>query len=451
MQYARLPKPLARLFVLTALSLLFNLLLAPVPIALADTPVSADGLPSEDLLITNTGTPDAPEAIDGNGTRPIVLMRSTGSGYAIHRMDTDGTNLLPIYGPAVAPANLQPWYSEPFHPTWSPNGTQIAFSVQVLDPVGETSYNKVYFSSLIGLVNANGSNVVTLFKFNGRASIAPVPLSCQWNPYWCTYSETPSINAKIISFEWSPTGQYLAAEVETSSITRYGYNAGTTRGGVKEIYIIDVAGRRQVTKIEDAQNPSWSNDNRLLFESFEITSINATPRRPRGIWEANMSSLQQTRILATNDTPNSQPTWLPNNQQFLFIYNNYQSIAIIHRDLQRYGTVGTNLVTLNGATVNSKLAVAPDGTSFVFSARMANGVRQVMRYDFATRRTTPLTNAGDNPEVDWAPTTPRVLRNATENNSLALEPTIAQSDENRIDIEFALAMQPRVYLPFAER
>jgi Tol biopolymer transport system component len=199
----------------------------------------------------------------------------------IYMMNPDGTNLNKIN---TAPSSDV----DPFDPTWSPDGSKIAFQTYVGS------------NAEIFVMNVDGSNRINLTN-NSEIDAAP---------------------------RWSPDGTKIAF---VSSRDFPGISGDVTRGF--EIYVMNADGSnptRLTNNTFSDSNPSWSVDSsKLAFDSnrdgnFEVYVMNAD-----GTAQVDLSN---------NSSSDYGPCWSPDGQKIAFlsyrdsVFNSPQDIFVMNAD-----------------------------------------------------------------------------------------------------------------------
>ena len=174
--------------------------------------------------------------------------------YDLYLIRSDGTGLTKLTHSRSA---------NDFSPTWSPDGTKIAYRHELTHD-GE---------SLINIMDADGSNVRTLHE-----GIAPA---------------------------WSPDGRRIAF-------------AGASGGPGTDIFVIDAEGSslRRLTKTpyQIDEYPAWSPDGRTIM--FASTQGVAYSGQSRALWAMRADGRGKRRL--TSGHYDMYPTWAPSGRRVAF-------------------------------------------------------------------------------------------------------------------------------------
>lgn len=240
---------------------------------------------------------------------PRILFYANWTGNKdVFVMDASGSNL----------KNLTEHPADDSHPTWSPDGSKIAFASDRIPagvrsgtnrPVGVTAYN-------VFLMNPDGSGVTQL-TFSGCGNSQP---------------------------DWSPDGSKLA------------YVSCDT--GTNQVYVINVDGSGSTNLSKNRafdSDPAWSPDgSRIAYVSYRNDNAD--------IYLMNADGSNQTRLTMTDGVSEWSPDWSPDGQRL--IYDSFRSgnsdLFIINAD----GSGETNLT--NSSTTEFFPSWSPDGWWIVF-------------------------------------------------------------------------------------
>ena len=254
------------------------------------TVVNADGTNVRQL--TNNSSHDQYPSWSPDGTQ-IAFESYRGSGWQIFVMNADGTN----------EQQLTEHLSNQFRPSWSPDGTQIAFES---DRDGDLE---------IFVINADGTNEQQLTNNTHH----------DW------------------SRSWSPDGTQIAFESD--------------RDGDLEIFVINADGTNEQQLTDNSffdQYPSWSPD------GTQIAFI-SDRGRGRQVFVVNADGTNEQRL--TEHLSNQfRPSWSPDGTQIAFISDRDGDLEIfvINAD-------GTNEQRLTEHLSNQfRPSWSPDGTQIAF-------------------------------------------------------------------------------------
>ena len=181
--------------------------------------------------------------VSADGTK-VVFARNDGlGGFDVWKINIDGTGETRL-------TNTPTDFTDPT-PTWSPDGTQIAFASGTEDPSGE-----------IHIMDADGTNQFRLTTLNGTTT-RPV---------------------------WSPDGSKIAFS--------------SSHDGTFDIWTINVDGNNleQITNLAGVtSDPDWSPD------GSKITFTHAFPTQPFFIYEMDANGSNQTGLGVAGAAPEYSP------------------------------------------------------------------------------------------------------------------------------------------------
>lgn len=238
-----------------------------------------------------------------------------------------------------------------FSPTWSPDGTQIAY-------VSRSNLYSPY--DAIYVVTADGSRT---FKVNDVVTLSGFSPSLAWSPDATQIAYTEIINV----------------------------------GGTQGIFVMDINGdnRRRVSEENgNAFAPSWSPDGTRIIYSW-------SPVANAEIWLTNISDVQMTGAVSepvrlTEDyRMDSQPAWSPDGSRIAFMSgrDNNSEIYVMDAD-------GSNLINLSQhEAIDSMPSWSSDGQWIAFTSnRESNFELYMVRTDG-----TQLTRLTYNQLTDYTP------------------------------------------------
>ena len=259
---------------------------------------------------------------DGNS---IAFFSDRSGNPDIFVMNPDGSHVVQLTRDAFASLYFTK-SSEDRNPSWSPDGSQIAFES------GRDNQMMTYINHDIYVIAAGGSSIKRLTD-DGADETRP---------------------------RWSPTRELIAY-----TKMEYFSDQSLIENPAWEIYVMNVDGTEQVQLTKDPSNelePSWSPDGaKIVFisdrndQNFDIYVMNA-----------DGSSITQL----TDDSANEfGPAWSPDGKQILFNSDRNGNVQIFRMSID-----GTNLVQLTNDNWNSAYADwSPDGKRIVFESDRETG------------------------------------------------------------------------------
>src|SRR5438132_3166838 len=280
-------------------------------------------------------------------------------------MNADGTNQVRLTNNPVVDD----------HPTWSPDGTKIAFVSE--RPTGGFA---------IFVMNADGTN---------KVEITPIVFNATAYPIWDAWG-----------MSWSPDGNRIVFQekVEPSPYPAY----------PNDIFIVNIDGRNRQILVDDpvdARQPSWSPDgSKILFVSQRVGAPfyhSLYTVRPDG------GDLQPLAGFA-GETDLS-PTWSPTGDKIafqIFDYANFENIGIANAD-------GSGRYWFDSGSLNpdyggrDKPDWSPDGSKIVFhvAGPPERGTQIYVKNVDGTGLTRLTNQPGNNFKPSWQPLTPSACPN----------------------------------------
>jgi hypothetical protein len=289
------------------------------------------------LLLAALATPSQAAFPGQNGK--IAFQQSLFQAADIHSMNADGSGDTAITSSPALDAL----------PTWSPDGTKIAFESTRDDPNPASCTSVPECNYEIYTMNADGSGVTRL---TNRAGFDRVPT---WSPdgskilFWSSRNGgglhvmnadgtgVALLHAGGFWSRWSPDGQKIAFQ---------DFQAGST------LYVMDADGSNvtPIAQTDEMSGLDWSPDGqRIVWSEFVQGQFEDYGR----IWSIHPDGTQQTELVGP-DALHQTPAWSPDGQKIAFSSyrgSNSPQIWVMNSD----GTSQTQ-VTPSGTAVK----VSPD-------------------------------------------------------------------------------------------
>ncbi len=252
--------------------------------------------------------------------------------HRIFVMNADGSdlNILEIQ-PEICPEGLC-WNLDP---TWSPDGSKIAFFLLTPDVEG--------FGTPIYIVNANGTNAT------------PLGYMPDTTGEYETISDVHGLNP-----DWSPDGSRIAA-----------YHSSGLR-----VINTDSTGFSTINPF--GRHPTWSPDgSKIAFIGKGKRSTSGTSGLHRDvgdIWVANTDGTGLTRLTYHRETPgsggNETPSWSPDGSRIAFSHTNHDVISTSPANIWVMNPDGTGQKRVTDYSEKGEVALSPTwspgGTKIAF-------------------------------------------------------------------------------------
>jgi TolB protein len=240
------------------------------------------GSPGWDDIDPTWSPPDLPNAIDRQ--RRIAFASNQRDGnFEIYTMRHDGSSLLRLTYNGATDVS----------PTWSPDGSKIAFASDRTDTSGRTGTFHIF------VMNADGSGVTQLTQnpISGPAS--------DRQPHW-----SPTLNKIVFVSDRDGNDEVYSVNPDGSALTRLTFSQAADF------------------------DPRWSPDGRLAFVSqrdgrFEIYTMNA-------------DGTDQTRLTREAGI-NTSPSWSPDGSQIVFMSTRDSPGSFVNPELYIMDRNGQNV------------------------------------------------------------------------------------------------------------
>ena len=262
--------------------------------------------------------------------RPIAFTSDRSGSFDLWLMDSDGSDS----------TRLTASDNDEVMPSWSPDGTQVAFA----SAVNQES------PSDICVINSDGSGLKNLTQTADVAELAP---------------------------SWSPDGEQIVYGLWTD--------------GADRIHIIDSDGGESRMLAGNGQWPSWSPDGeRILF------SRDRGPSGPE-LWTMKRDGSGQ-KALTDSDAEPTEPSWSPDGSAIAFVAASGDADASDpvkwNEDIFVIPAGGgtARRMTTSAGNDHWPPAWSPDGEQLVYTADGTENVGRIVLIDLNTREITSLTD-----------------------------------------------------------
>ena len=348
-----------------------------------------------------------PAELAGDGSRPLVLLQRNAAspdGLSVVRLDTDGTNALPI------DTGL---YHMPRIPRWSPDGSAITVLDDDVTPhddtVPETLRARITRLSVVG---PDGSGRREIFATSGLEGTSGSPPYCR--PPQCFDTPRAAIDQIIKGVAWSPDGKMLAATICVRSRYWWGESDDDSCG----VTLVDATTGAVIRDDLDGWfRPDWrSSTGRMLFNGPARYSMYDI----RGVWEGDPSVTPPTQELilpAPLDLVidgDRLPTWAPDGRHFVtarqiggyrFDANGFavRTEAVMLHDREDLDHPRVLVIADQGGISEAidDFTWSPDGRWVLYGVYESTNTANVWWLDVATGATGRVTNDGTSVSVDW--------------------------------------------------
>lgn len=259
----------------------------------------------------------------------IAFFSDRGGNPDIFVMNADGSHVEQLTRDAFASLYFSK-SPEDRNPSWSPDGSQIAFES------GRDNQMLTYINHDIYVMAADGSNVKRLTD-DGADEGGP---------------------------SWSPNGESIAyVKME------YFSDQDVIENPTWDIYVMDVDGTDQIQLTKDSASeiePAWSPD------GSKIAFISDRHGQNFDIYVMNADGSNVTQL--TNDSANEfGPVWSPDGKQIVFNSDRNGNVQLFMISID-----GSNLVQLTEDSSNSAYADwSPDGKRIVFESDRDTGYANI--------------------------------------------------------------------------
>jgi hypothetical protein len=280
----------------------------------------------------------------------------------IYVMNADGTNQVRLTNNSVVDD----------HPTWSPDGTKIAFVSE------RTSGGFAIF-----LMNADGTN---------KVEVTPLIFNATAYPIWDAWG-----------MSWSPDGKRIVFQEKVEPSTAPAYP--------NDIYLVNIDGSNRQLLLGDPvddRQPSWSPDGSRILFSRSVSSFfhNLFTIRPDGTDLQRLANNPQETDLAA--------TWSPAGDKIafqIFDYANFENVGVANADGSNRFWFDEGDITGPDTGGRDKPDWSPDGSKIVFHVSGERGTQIYVKNVDGTGLTRLTNLPGNNFKPSWQPLPPAACPN----------------------------------------
>lgn len=372
--------------------------------------MNADG--SDQTRVTNNSTIDDFPTWSPDGTRIAFLGQRAGGGYAIFTMNPDGSGKVEVTTVNYQPASS--WNGIDWrHMSWSPDGSQIVFT-ELVGTVGtlfvvssDGSGRRQLTTGFYPAWSPDGTKIMFV-----RASTP--------NPFYNLHTIRPdgtdlrfiptTFQSNYILWDsppvWSPDGQKIIVNSSDSANAELDI---LNADGSSPVFFADLCAYSQTGNAPAGcganwGSPAWSPDGRtVVFAQFDFTS------RTTEIYSKAIGG-GSTIALTQSPGSNSNPSWQPlpparRNGKIAFTSDRdgNREIYVMNED----GTDETRLTF--ESIVDDHPTWSPDGTKIAFVSQPSGGGFGIFTMDADGGNRTEITHINFNPEsyyfwsMSWSP------------------------------------------------
>ncbi len=347
-----------------------------------------------------------PDALAGDGSRPLVLLQQNPAnpdGLTVVRLDTDGSKPLAIDTGR---------YHEPRIPRWSPDGSAVAVvDDDVVPHTGNVPAILKARITRLSVVLPGGGGRREVVATTGLEGTSGSPPFCQ--PPNCVDLPRPALDQIIKGVEWSPDGRRFAVTI----CTRTRYFWGESDDDLCRVTIVDATSGAVIRDDLDGWfRADWSATGGVLFNG----PARFSNYQVRGVWEGDptVTPPGENLILPAPEDllvgGDRLPTWAPDGRHFVtareidgyrFGANGFaiRNEAVILHDRDDLENPRVLLIVDQGGISDAidDFTWSPDGRYVLYALYESTDAANVWWLDVATGATGRVTNDGASVSVDW--------------------------------------------------